>query len=69
LQGSKIAIESRDEIVRRIGRSPDMASAFILAALETPKYIRKGQLMVPKGQGFEEVLDRNRKEYDPYSNM
>ena len=69
LQGSKIAIESRDEIVRRIGRSPDMASAFILAALETPKFMRRGQLMIPKEHGFEEVLDRRSKEYDPYSNM
>lgn len=35
LRGSKILVESRDEIVKRIGRSPDFASAVLLAAMET----------------------------------
>jgi hypothetical protein len=37
LRGSKIKVESRDEIVSRIGRSPDRASAVCLALIQTPK--------------------------------
>lgn len=37
LQGSVIKVESRDEIIARIKRSPDRATAYILAAMETPK--------------------------------
>jgi hypothetical protein len=33
----KIQVESRDEIVSRIGRSPDFASAYILALMTTAK--------------------------------
>jgi hypothetical protein len=37
LRGSDIYVESREEIVKRIGRSPDRASAVILASMDTPK--------------------------------
>jgi hypothetical protein len=37
LQGSKIKVESREDIESRIGRSPDFGSAFILALIQTPK--------------------------------
>lgn len=37
LQGDKVAVETREEIVKRIGRSPDYASAYILALMDTPK--------------------------------
>lgn len=37
LQGSRILVESREQIVERIGRSPDFASAYCLALMETPK--------------------------------
>lgn len=37
LKGSTIYVESREEIVKRIGRSPDRATAVILAAIRTPK--------------------------------
>jgi hypothetical protein len=37
LQGKTIYIESREEIVHRIQRSPDYASAVILARMETPR--------------------------------
>jgi hypothetical protein len=37
LSGRKIKVESREDIVDRIGRSPDFASACILALIETPK--------------------------------
>lgn len=37
LQTSKIRVESRDDIVDRIGRSPDFASAYCLALMHTEK--------------------------------
>ena len=37
LQGAIVQVESREDIVKRIGRSPDYASALILAQIETPK--------------------------------
>lgn len=37
LSGRNIAIESREDLVKRLGWSPDLASAFILAAVDTPK--------------------------------
>lgn len=39
LQGAKIRVESRDDIVARIGRSPDRGSAYILALMHTPKQL------------------------------
>jgi hypothetical protein len=38
LKGSTIYVESREEIVKRIGRSPDRATAIIIAAIRTPKF-------------------------------
>ena len=37
LTGGKIQVESREDIIKRIGRSPDWASAVILANMDTPK--------------------------------
>jgi hypothetical protein len=36
MQGKTIYVQSRDEIVKEIGRSPDAATAVILASIETP---------------------------------
>lgn len=64
LRGSVIKVESRDEIVRRIKRSPDYASAVILALMDSPNL-----------DDLQEVLDRNRarakrvSEYDPFAYM
>lgn len=41
LQTSKIRVEGRDDIVSRIGRSPDFASAYILGLIQTPKRVTK----------------------------
>lgn len=38
VQGHTILVESREDIVKRVGRSPDKASAYILAALDTPQH-------------------------------
>lgn len=37
MSGMRVKVESREDIVKRIGRSPDRASAVILAQLEIPK--------------------------------
>lgn len=55
-QGAVIQVEGRDDIQKRIGRSPDWASAYILALIDTPKLRRDSALT--------HGTDR---EYDPYS--
>jgi hypothetical protein len=56
LQGSTIYVASREQIIERIGRSPDFGSAYILAMLDTPK-----RTQLPG-------LGRNKpKDYDPYA--
>lgn len=37
LSGMTVKVESREEIIDRVGRSPDRATAVILAAMRTPK--------------------------------
>lgn len=44
-RGGKIQMETREEIIKRIGRSPDWGSAYVLARLDTPRLqdlVRKG---------------------------
>ena len=60
LSGMTIKVESRDDIVKRVGRSPDRASALALALIDTPK-IRDIRAM---GENDRPSLD-----YDPYRNM
>lgn len=56
LSGSTIYVASREQIIERIGRSPDYGSAYILALIDTPK-----RSLFPG-------LDRKqRKEHDPYA--
>jgi hypothetical protein len=56
LSGKTIKVESRDDIVKRIGRSHDRATAVILAALDVPK------IAAMRAAGIaNEIL-----EYDPY---
>jgi hypothetical protein len=58
LQGMVIKVESREEVIKRIGRSPDYASAYFLALIDTPK------MHLVAGT-------RNTKstEYNPYDNL
>jgi len=37
-EGKIIRVEGREEIIKRIGRSPDWASAYLLALYETPRW-------------------------------
>jgi hypothetical protein len=62
LSGMTIKVESREDIVKRVGRSPDRASALVLANMETPK--------VPQLRYLDrEATPANALDYDPYRNM
>jgi len=56
LQGPIIQVESREQIIDRIGHSPDRASAYILALIDTPKV-----------ETMRRTLNGGRKDYDPYA--
>lgn len=73
LQGKKIYIESRDEILLRTGRSPDYGTACMLARIDTPKrkaidnmFERKQETRDPYVVG---VRNQENKGYNPYDNM
>ena len=57
-QGVVIQVESREEIIDRIGRSPDRATAIILALRDTPR-------MADLPGAHEQV----QREYDPYQSL
>lgn len=57
LSGATVKVESRDDIEKRIGRSPDWASAYVLALMDTPRMVDI------QGAG------RTRKEHDPYASL
>lgn len=56
-KGAEIYVESREEIIKRIGRSPDRATAVLLAALRTPR-------MLPGMNALGEHA-QSRRSYDP----
>ena len=55
LSGATIAVASREEIVKRIGCSPDYGSAYVLALMDTPRFVDM--------PGYRKVHE---KEYDLY---
>ncbi len=55
-QGPIVVVESRDEIVKRVGRSPDLASAFVLGLMDTPKI-----------DEYRRSLKQGSRDYDPYA--
>jgi len=59
LVGQTVAVASREEILDKIGRSPDYASAFCLALMDTPKR----SIMQELG-GY-----KQRKDHDPYAHL
>lgn len=59
LSGSRIKVESREDIVERIGRSPDKASAVILALMNTPHAELFGLC----------THNQEAETYDPYTNL
>lgn len=54
LRGAAIQVESREDIVKRIGRSPDRGTAYILALMDTPRLA-------------DVQVTHSRREYDPYA--
>lgn len=72
LRGTSIKVESRDDIVARIGRSPDKASAVILASIDTP---RRRDVLDAAGRAagydpFRQAArghDASRNGYDPFA--
>lgn len=57
LSGGSIYVAGRDEIIARIGRSPDFGSAYILALMDTPKRSSFPGLARRSGS----------RDYDPYA--
>lgn len=60
LSGSTIYVASREQIMEKIGRSPDYGSAYVLALMDTPKRAALRALLGVSGS-------RRRKDYDPYA--
>ena len=70
MRGAKVYVESRDEIVKRIGRSPDWASAYLLAAMESPRIgMLKRQPSALRYDPFAQLDERSHsakpRDYDP----
>ncbi len=59
MSGTTIKVESRDDIISRIGRSPDRATAYIMALMDTPK-----RHNLERGADNTATLA-----YDPYSSI
>ena len=59
LVGQTVAVASREEILEKIGRSPDYASAYCLALMDTPKRSIMQELGAYKRS----------KEHDPYAHL
>lgn len=57
LSGMTIKVESREDIIERVGRSPDRASALILARMDTPKV--RAMRYLDRESAPDNVLDWN----------
>ena len=60
LAGSAIQVQGRKEIMDKLGKSPDYASAYILGMIDTPK--RHAMMALS-------AANRKAREYDPYSDI
>ena len=60
LAGSAIQVQGRKEIMDKLGKSPDYASAYILGMIDTPKRHALAALA---------ATNRNTREYDPYRDI
>ena len=65
MRGNVIHVESRDQIVDRIGRSPDWGTAYILAQIVMPK---ERDMALGQGGGAERRLPKSAS-YDPLELM
>lgn len=66
ISGRVIKIESRKEILKRTGKSPDAATAVILANIDVPKWDDLTQKVT---RGVRNPYAESGGEYDPYSNV
>lgn len=57
MTGATVKVESREDIIKRVGFSPDYGSAYVLALMDTPK---RAALEATKPQA-------QRREHDPYA--
>lgn len=64
LRGMRILVESREEIIERIGHSPDRASALILASIDTPKIVDVRRAHNATARDYDPYVKRD---YDPYA--
>lgn len=62
LVGSTVSVASREEILEKIGRSPDYASAYVLGLKDTPK-----RTVIDSLYGFKSPS--RRMDHDPYANL
>lgn len=78
VQGRTIYVESRDDIIDRIGRSPDLATAYVLALMDSPKASVAYRLntLADNARGVKDydpfdasksMPSRSVKDYDPYN--
>lgn len=71
VQAATIYVESREDIIKRLGRSPDYLSGYMLALIDTPK---RGHLRMlgSHGLGMEDPNGIQRHSmggHDPYANL
>lgn len=59
MSGMRIKVESREDIIERTGKSPDLASAYILANIYTPKH----------ADVYGKSSSASRRSYDPIAGM
>ncbi len=75
VRNGKIYVRSRDEIIALIGRSPDFASAYFLAALEIPRRAELGasndepQREHDPYRAVSGAPNHSRKDHDPYADL
>lgn len=71
LQGMSIKVESREDIVKRIGRSPDRATAVVLANIDTPKLreIREPSRARHVFELYGSIHAAQPEDYDPYRSI
>lgn len=62
LSGSVVQVEGREDIIKRLGHSPDLGSAYILALMDTPK--RHVLQAIVRG-----AHESGRRSYDPLKRM
>lgn len=66
IQGRVLKVESREDIVKRIGKSPDAATAVILALIDVPKWDDISQMVTG---GVRVPNAESGGEHDPYASL